>query len=57
MYPSLHVNLADVMHRTGDIAGARRHLGLAQQASDALADDGYGRMIRSGIERLARLLG
>jgi hypothetical protein len=53
MYPSLHVNLADVMHRTGDIAGARKHLRLAQQASDALADDDYGRMIRAGIERLA----
>ncbi len=57
MYPSLHVNLADVMHRTGDIAGARKHLQLAQQASDALADDNYGRMIRSGVERLARVLG
>lgn len=57
MYPSLHVNLADVMHRTGDISGARKHLQLAQQASDALADDNYGRMIRSGIERLARALG
>lgn len=54
MYPSLHVNLADVMHRTGDISGARKHLQLAQQASDALADDAYGRMIRGGIERLAR---
>lgn len=57
MYPSLHVNLADVMHRTGDIAGARKHLQLAQQASDALSDDPYGRMIRGGIERLARQLG
>ncbi len=57
LYPSLHVNLADVMHRTGDIAGARRHVQLAQQSSDALADDGYGRMIRAGIARLARALG
>ena len=56
MYPSLHVNLADVMHRTGDVAGARKHLQLAQQASDALADDAYGQMIRGGIERLATRL-
>jgi hypothetical protein len=56
LYPSLHVNLADVMHRTGDIAGARRHLALAQQSSDALADDGYGQMIRAGIARLAARL-
>jgi len=56
LYPSLHLNLADVLHRTGDIAGARRHLQLARQASDALADDGYGQMIRGGIERLAARL-
>ncbi len=56
LYPSLHLNLADVLHRTGDITGARQHLHLAQQSSDALADDGYGQMIRSGIERLAARL-
>lgn len=56
LYPSLHVNLADVMHRTGDMAGARKHIHLAQQSSDALSDDGYGQMIRAGIARLARLL-
>jgi hypothetical protein len=57
MYPSLHVNLADVMHRTGDVDGARKHLAMAQAASDALKDDGYGQMIRAGIDRLARKLG
>ncbi len=56
LYPSLHLNLADVMHRTGDLDGARRHLQLAQQSSDALADDGYGQMIRAGIARLAERL-
>lgn len=55
-YPSLHVNLADVMFRTGDLDGARKHVALAQQASDALSDDQYGKMIRSGIERLAKQL-
>jgi tetratricopeptide (TPR) repeat protein len=56
-YPSLHLNLADVMHRTGDLEGAKRHLQQAQQASDALADDNYGQLIRGGIERLAKRLG
>lgn len=57
MYPSLHLNLADVLHRTGDLDGARKHLQLGRQASDALADDGYGQMIRAGIARLAERLG
>ncbi len=56
LYPSLHLNLADALHRTGDIAGALRHVQLARQASDALADDDHGRMIRGGIERLASRL-
>lgn len=56
LYPSLHLNLADVLHRTGDMEGARRHARLARQASDALADDGYGRMIRDAIGRLFQRL-
>lgn len=55
-YPSLHFNLADVMFRSGDRDGARRHLALAQQATGALADDGYGRMVRGAIDRLATRL-
>jgi tetratricopeptide (TPR) repeat protein len=55
-YPSLHLNLADVLHRTGRLEEARRHLQLAQQSADALTDDGYGQMIRNGIERLAARL-
>jgi tetratricopeptide (TPR) repeat protein len=56
LYPSLHLNLADVLHRTGDLASARKHLQLARQSTDALADDSYGEMIRNGIERLATRL-
>lgn len=56
LYPSLHLNLADVLHRTGDNVGARRHVELARATVDALADDGYGQMIRNGIERLAQRL-
>jgi tetratricopeptide (TPR) repeat protein len=55
-YPSLHVNLGDVLHRTGRIDEARKHLKLAQQTVGALADDSYGQMIRNGIERLATRL-
>ncbi len=57
LYPSLHLNLADVLHRTGDSETARHHLHLAQQTSDALADDGHGQMVRGGIARLAERLG
>lgn len=54
--PSLHLNLADVHHRLGHLAAARTHLASAQSFIDALADDGYGAMIRSGITNLeARL--
>lgn len=56
LYPSLHFNLADVLHRTGDDVAARKHLELARIASDSLADDSYGQMIRHGIERLAARL-
>ncbi len=56
LYPSLHLNLADVLHRTGDILAARKHLQLAQQSTDALAGDHYGQMIRAGIDRLAQRL-
>jgi hypothetical protein len=52
-YPSLHLNLADVLHRVGQVEEARKHVKLAQQGTDALADDAYGQMIRNGIERLA----
>lgn len=49
LYPLLHLNLADALYRTGDLASAGRHALLAQQAGDALADDDDGRMIRDGI--------
>jgi hypothetical protein len=45
-----------VLHRTGRIEEARKHLTLAQQSTGALADDAYGQMIRNGIERLATRL-
>lgn len=55
-YPSLHLNLADVLHRVGRADEARKHLVQAQQSVDALSNDAYGQMIRGGIERLAARL-
>ena len=52
-YPSLHLNLGDVYLRLGEAARAREHLMAGQAAVDALGDDGYGRMIAAGLDRLA----
>jgi hypothetical protein len=56
LYPSLHLNLADVYRRRGDPDRARHHLALAESSVRTLDDDGYGRMIRRGTERLAERL-
>lgn len=56
-YPSLHLNLGDDYQRLGDCAGARHHLERAREASADLPDEGYGRMIRAGIEGLAQRCG
>ncbi|HEY2225919.1 hypothetical protein [Actinomycetospora sp.] len=56
-YPSLHLNLGDDYQRLGDDASARHHLERARAAIDRLPDDGYGRMIRAGIESLAQRCG
>ena len=50
-YPSLHLNLADVHRRLGDVEQATHHLTRARATLDALPDDGYGRMIRGGVDR------
>ena len=50
---SLQLNVADAYRRLGDLASARRHGALALAACADLDDDGYGRMIRAGVARLA----
>jgi hypothetical protein len=55
-YPSLHLNLGEVYRKLGDPDRARDHLKLGLAAVDALADDGYGKMIRGGLDRLAARL-
>jgi hypothetical protein len=57
LYPSLHLNLGDDYRRLGATAQAREHLALAQSCMHVLPDDGYGRMIRHGIDQLAARLG
>jgi len=57
LYPSLHLNLGDASHRLGDLVGARHHLECARTSLDRLPDDGYGRMIRAGVEALGRRCG
>lgn len=55
-YPSLHLNLGECYRKLGDGNLARRHLVAGQAAVSALPDDGYGRMITSGLRRLAERL-
>ncbi|WP_432842151.1 hypothetical protein [Dactylosporangium sp. CA-092794] len=56
LYPSLHLNLAECYRRLDDLGRAREHLRQAQAGIGALGDDGYGQLIRSGLERLTRQL-
>jgi hypothetical protein len=56
LLPSLHLNLADVYRRLGDTHRAAEHAARGLAAVDVLPDDGYGRMVREGLERIeARL--
>ena len=57
LYPSLHLNLSECYRKLGDLDRAREHLQHAQATIGALGEDGYGQMIRNGLERLAERLG
>jgi hypothetical protein len=50
--PSLHLNLADDYNKLSDFTRAREHLERARETVHVLADDVYGAMIRSGIDRV-----
>ena len=56
MLPSLHLNLADCLRRLRDVSGARQHLTQAEASVDELADDGYGRLVRTGLEHVRAAL-
>ena len=56
LYPSLHLNLGECYRKLGDLDHARAHLRQAQASIGVLGDDGYGQLIRGGLDRLAHLL-
>ena len=56
LLPSLHLNLADDHRRLGATERARAHLDSAREHLGALADDGYGAMIRNAVEDVADAL-
>ena len=55
-YPSLYLNLADVHRRLGDFEEARRYLELGYRCASTLTDDGYGQLVRTGLDRLSERL-
>jgi rifampin ADP-ribosylating transferase len=50
LYPSLQLNVAHGYEQMGDLVKALEHYALAKRACVSLAEDGYGKMIRGGIE-------
>jgi len=55
--PSLHLNLGDGYLRQGRVAEARAQLDAGLAARHLLPDDGYGRLIGGGLDRLAERVG
>ncbi len=51
--PSLHLNLGDGYLRHGRLDRARQHLDAGLSVVHHLGGDGYGAMIRQGLEHLA----
>ena len=51
-YPSLHLNIADNFRRLSAFGAAAEHICAAEERSEALPDDGYGRMIRTAIDEV-----
>jgi hypothetical protein len=54
--PSLHLNAGDCYRRLGDHRRARLHARCGLNRTAALADDGYGSMIKAGLLRLQERL-
>ena len=55
-YPSLHLNLGEVYRKLGDLDRARFHLSQGQAALGVLGDDGYGQIVKGGLDGLANRL-
>ncbi|MET3803187.1 hypothetical protein ABIB25_000171 [Nakamurella sp. UYEF19] len=56
LFPSLHLNLREAYRKLGDHHLAADHAAKGRAACAALGDDGYGRMIGAGLERLQQRL-
>jgi tetratricopeptide (TPR) repeat protein len=56
-FPSLHLNLGKSHEDLGDRGRAREHYERALAHADALGDDGYGDMVRRGVEAGLRRVG
>ncbi|GAA2825045.1 hypothetical protein [Kribbella solani] len=54
--PSLHLNLADDYRRLQQAELAHQHLLLAREHLGQLPDDGYGNLIRAGVQHVADAL-
>lgn len=56
LFPSLHLNLADVYRRLGDDANARLHIEQGRRKCGALPDHTYGTMVRDTLDRVEQRL-
>lgn len=56
-YPSLHLNIARSYETMGKLETAAKHYQLAADYIPHLSQDGYGRMIASGIHAALRRIG
>ncbi len=55
-YPSLHLNLGECYRKLGELDRAREHLDRGRASVNALTNDGYSQMIKTGLDRLANNL-
>jgi hypothetical protein len=56
LLPSLHLNLADVHRRLGHTTAAHAHLDTARSLVGHLPADGYGDLVRAGIQHVDEAL-
>jgi hypothetical protein len=55
-WPSLHLNVGERYRKLGDLGKAREHLQRGQATVGSLPADGYGRLVKRGLDRLAERL-
>lgn len=55
-FPSLHLNLADVYRRLGEMSRSREHLAAGRSAIAAMEPGGYREMIEEALDRVQAAL-